>query len=608
MIRYRFSEFALSPRRRLLLRDGREVPLIPRYFDLLVLLIERRQAAVHRRDIFDCVWTDVIVSDSALSQAVRTLRRTLGDDSREPRFIRTVARHGYRFVFAEVIEEEDDGAWPEPVTGSQPQAVEVPAGDAFEPLLDRLTRVSGTEDDRREAAELLHALGTSEALSRLGTRPGHASARALLRDVRWDAPGAGEVPVLGAPAPLAVARELLRLRLRRAARIAASRWAGAAAGSGLAGVAAGAAGGLLLAAAPGSAAPVALAPVLAVIGGACGALGGAGVGAGLSLAEASARSHRALALISAAALGGGVVGGAVQWLARWGLAALVGLDLDVGGGLEGVVIGGAAGAGYAIATRTTEGGMAAPRGSRRLRSGTHHRGHLRTGRACAHAGRTSPRRRDHPRHRRRGGRVSRDAGAPRQADRRAGFRSGLAGDPGVRRRRSVRPWSCLRADAPSVGPAGAWRPGPTHSPRVRPLLPHLTDISRNPHRRVKTPAACSGHPLSRRRSRSTGGREEDHPMETLVPAAICHHGRIRVATERAVEFIDLTKQIEALAAEAGIRAGLVNIQSLHTTTAIVINQAEPLLLVDFDDPARPGGVEGRALSPQRHERPDPGPG
>ena len=71
-------------------------------------------------------------------------------------------------------------------------------------------------------------------------------------------------------------------------------------------------------------------------------------------------------------------------------------------------------------------------------------------------------------------------------------------------------------------------------------------------------------------------------METLVPAAICHHGRIRVATERAMEFIDLTTQIEALAAEAGIHAGLVNIQSLHTTTAIVINQAEPLLLVDFD--------------------------
>ncbi|MDQ3070231.1 MAG: winged helix-turn-helix domain-containing protein, partial [Acidobacteriota bacterium] len=224
MIRYRFSDFALSPRRRLLLRDGREVPLIPRYFDLLVMLVERRLEALHRRDIFDRVWTDVIVSDSALSQAVRTLRRTLGDDSREPRFIRTVARHGYRFVFPDVIEEEDDGVWPVTVP-TQPEALEDARGDAFEPLLERLTRVGATGDDRREAAELLHMLGTPAALSRLGARPGHAAARALLRDTRWDVRGAGAVPVLGAPAPLAVARELLRLRLRRAASIAARRWA-----------------------------------------------------------------------------------------------------------------------------------------------------------------------------------------------------------------------------------------------------------------------------------------------------------------------------------------------------------------------------------------------
>jgi secondary thiamine-phosphate synthase enzyme len=71
-------------------------------------------------------------------------------------------------------------------------------------------------------------------------------------------------------------------------------------------------------------------------------------------------------------------------------------------------------------------------------------------------------------------------------------------------------------------------------------------------------------------------------METLVPAAICRHTRIRVATTRAVEFIDLTARIEALAGEAGIQAGLVNIQSLHTTTAIIVNEHEPLLLADFD--------------------------
>jgi DNA-binding winged helix-turn-helix (wHTH) protein len=282
VVRYRFSEFTLSPQRRLLLRDGREVPLIPRYFDLLLLLIERRREAVHRREIFDRAWPDVIVSDSALSQAVRTIRRTLGDDSREPRFIRTVSRHGYQFVHPEVIEEEDDASWP----AAQPGAVVGPPALSDEPP--------------------------------------------------W-------------------------LRLRRAARFAATGWAGASAGGALAGIAAGGVGGLILAAIPGSTAPIAIAPVLAVIGAGCGALGGAGVGAGLAFAEAAGPSPRPPALISAGALGGGLVGAGVQWLAHWTLAALVGLDVDVRGGLEGVLIGGAAGLAFAIATRRTEDGLTASR-------------------------------------------------------------------------------------------------------------------------------------------------------------------------------------------------------------------------------------------------------
>src|SRR3990170_5477921 len=103
--RYRFAGFTLSPSQRALVRAGKEIPLIPRYFDLLLLLIARRNEAVHRQDIMDTVWKDVVVSDGALSQAVRTLRRTLGDDSREPLFIRTVSRHGYSFVFTGVVEE-----------------------------------------------------------------------------------------------------------------------------------------------------------------------------------------------------------------------------------------------------------------------------------------------------------------------------------------------------------------------------------------------------------------------------------------------------------------------------------------------------------------------
>jgi DNA-binding winged helix-turn-helix (wHTH) protein len=304
VVRYRFNEFTLSPRRRLLVREGQEVPLIPRYFDLLLLLIERRREAVHRREIFERVWADAIVSESALSQAVRTIRRALDDDPREPRFIRTVSRHGYRFVFPDVIEELEEEA---------DAAVRHAASSLSVPVL--------MPAPVPEPA--------SEAVA--------------------EAPDAPDAPV------------------RRAARLVANRWPRASAGGALAGIAAGAVGGLILAAAPGSFAPIAIAPVLAVIGGGCGALGGGAVGAGLALAEAVARSsrERALALIVCGAIGGGLVGAAVQWLTRWALASLVGLHLDVGGGLEGVFIGAAAGLGFAIASRRTEEGFAAPRGGRR---------------------------------------------------------------------------------------------------------------------------------------------------------------------------------------------------------------------------------------------------
>src|SRR5206468_3869699 len=122
----------------MLVRGSDEQALIPRYFDLLVFLIERRHEAVHRRDIFDRVWSDVIVSESALGQAIRTIRRTLGDDSREPRFIRTVSRHGYQFVFPDVVEEEDSGAGFNPPSTGDPVAAGVGvAGIHVEELLRR---------------------------------------------------------------------------------------------------------------------------------------------------------------------------------------------------------------------------------------------------------------------------------------------------------------------------------------------------------------------------------------------------------------------------------------------------------------------------------------
>ena len=370
----------LSPRQRVLTRGGRELRLIPRYFDLLVFLVEHRAEAVHRRDIFDRVWTDVIVSDSALSQAIRTLRRTLGDDSRDPVYIRTVSRHGYRFV-GKVVEEPDetadaktdekanhDRANDESARSSVARA----AGgteDCFEPLLQRLVAPpsnSAAEEDQRDAAERLHALGTAEAVKRLGVRPGHARARALLRDTRWDVAGAGPVPLLHQPGAANAAASLILLRLRRMARPAAARAFSASIGGGLAGLGAGILGGVVLVIAPGSQAPLAVAGVLGIIGGCCGAIGGAGVGAALSMGEAIGRSRRTLWLVVAGTIGGGAVGYATEWIARSILLTLVGVRIPLGGGVEGVVMGGAAGLGYALATRGVAGGLATPRGRDRL--------------------------------------------------------------------------------------------------------------------------------------------------------------------------------------------------------------------------------------------------
>jgi secondary thiamine-phosphate synthase enzyme len=55
-----------------------------------------------------------------------------------------------------------------------------------------------------------------------------------------------------------------------------------------------------------------------------------------------------------------------------------------------------------------------------------------------------------------------------------------------------------------------------------------------------------------------------------------------VITTRATEFVDITDRVQALVTMSGILVGLVNIQALHTTTAIVVNEHEPLLLKDFE--------------------------
>src|SRR5690242_422151 len=96
--RFRFDDFLLDPGERRLLRAGAPVELNARYFDALALLVREQGRLVSKDRFLDEVWRGVPVTDEALTQCIKTLRRQLGDDAARPRFIETVPKHGYRFI------------------------------------------------------------------------------------------------------------------------------------------------------------------------------------------------------------------------------------------------------------------------------------------------------------------------------------------------------------------------------------------------------------------------------------------------------------------------------------------------------------------------------
>jgi hypothetical protein len=79
-------------------RDGEPVELSSRYFDALALLASEAGTLVSKDRFMDEVWRGIPVTDEALTQCIKSLRRALGDDASRPRFIETVPKHGYRFI------------------------------------------------------------------------------------------------------------------------------------------------------------------------------------------------------------------------------------------------------------------------------------------------------------------------------------------------------------------------------------------------------------------------------------------------------------------------------------------------------------------------------
>ena len=125
---YRFGPFELRAGEHVLTRAGERVPLSPKAFDLLTLLVERAGRVVDKRNLLETLWPGTFVEEANLSVQVAAARKALGGGADE--FIETIAKRGYRFV-ARVEEVAGDRRAPIKVLVLPLQIVGAAAGSEF---------------------------------------------------------------------------------------------------------------------------------------------------------------------------------------------------------------------------------------------------------------------------------------------------------------------------------------------------------------------------------------------------------------------------------------------------------------------------------------------
>jgi DNA-binding winged helix-turn-helix (wHTH) protein/tetratricopeptide (TPR) repeat protein len=161
---YEFADFRLIPGDNLLLHDGESIPLPPKAFSTLVLLVEHHGHLVRKDELIETIWADAFVEEAAVSRAIWTIRNALGDDSKNYRFIQTVPKRGYKFV-ADVSERRQTDR-PEAVTNRNGESPSVETRHA-----------SGINDVAEKPITIAHA---ADEPKRFSGWKGHAVLAAVL--------------------------------------------------------------------------------------------------------------------------------------------------------------------------------------------------------------------------------------------------------------------------------------------------------------------------------------------------------------------------------------------------------------------------------------------
>jgi DNA-binding winged helix-turn-helix (wHTH) protein/predicted ATPase len=191
-MRLRFLDCTLDTARREFRRAGKQLPLRPRVFDLLALLVDQRERALSKAEIFERIWPKRVVTDATLLSCIKELRKAVGDRGDEQRVIQTLHGHGFRFVAAiQPDENPPEAPATRPAQIAQPHPVP----------MDR---------ERKQVSVLVCALADAEALAQcLGTEGMDEAMQRLLARARTtverhagiisECGGAGLVMVFGAP-------------------------------------------------------------------------------------------------------------------------------------------------------------------------------------------------------------------------------------------------------------------------------------------------------------------------------------------------------------------------------------------------------------------------
>ena len=111
---FRFADIEVHEREFRLIRAGEALAVEPKAFRVLLCLLHNPQKVVRKEELLDAVWGDTAVSENSLARSVAVLRRLLGDDIHEQRFIATVATVGYRFIAPIEISEDGQGTLDSP--------------------------------------------------------------------------------------------------------------------------------------------------------------------------------------------------------------------------------------------------------------------------------------------------------------------------------------------------------------------------------------------------------------------------------------------------------------------------------------------------------------